>query len=341
MFGDGDHVNWVLVIILVALALLLALVSTSGYGSTPPADREAAIPDRQIQAIEWAAQQRKELRTASETWYIVRALYQAGRVAESRELFDAVVAVYSYDPAARVWAGMAAFRCGDRAAAIRRWNALWCDEAPVMECGVWPAVALAAAELESRRPLEAARYIVPLERGDCGREVFEHPIASFYAALVYEQLATMAPKYRDAVEESLAEKFSPALASRKAGFQSASDNHQSWQAPGLPHVASDVSQMLSPNSQSWLIFLAKRSLERTIRAARSLDWDAPVVPASATVEPSFAPTVGELLESLGSADFAAQARRKLRALELYESPPNRTPEFFDDPMWMKRGRFIA
>ena len=143
------------------------------------------------------------------------------------------------------------------------------------------------------------------------------PIVSFYAALVYEQLATAAPKYREAVEESLAEKFSPALATR------------------------DGSQLVSPNSQSWLIFLTKRALQRTIRGARSLDRDAPVVPESATVEPSFAPTVGELLEALGSADFASQARRKLRALELYRSPPKRTIEIFDDPELFKRGRFIA
>ena len=82
-------------------------------------------------------------------------------------------------------------------------------------------------------------------------------------------------------------------------------------------------------------------VRRTIRGARPFDWAAPVVPESATVEPSFAPTVGELLESLGSADFASQARRKLRALDLYQSPPNRRPEIFDDPELIKRGRFIA
>jgi hypothetical protein len=182
-----------------------------------------------------------------------------------------------------------------------------------MECGVWPVVALAAAELESGRPDRAARFIVPLERGDYGLEFADHPIASFYAALVYEQLASAAPKYREAVEESLAEKFSPALAS------------------------SDGFQWVSPNSQSWLIFLTKRALQRTIRGARSFDWAAPVVPESATVEPSFAPTVEELLECLGSADFASKARRKLHALELYESPPNRRPEIFDAPELIKRG----
>jgi hypothetical protein len=188
-----------------------------------------------------------------------------------------------------------------------------------MECGIWPAVLLAAAELESGRPDRAARFIVPLERGDFGMEFADHPIVSFYAALVYEQLAIAAPKYREAVEESLGVggEFSPALAS------------------------SDGSQIVSPNSQSWLIFLTKRAMQRTIRGARSFEWAAPVVPESSTVEPSFAPTVEELLECLGSADFASQAYRKLRALELYQSPPNRRHQIFDDPDLVKRGRFIA
>jgi tetratricopeptide (TPR) repeat protein len=315
---DGDHVNWVLVVILVAMALLLAMVSSSANADLQQANPQAvARADQAKQFWKLAAQERKEVQTPSEVWYIARELYQAGRVEEARGMFEKVVATYSSDPAARMWAGMAAFRTGDRATAIRHWNAVWCDEAPVMECGVWPAVALAAAELESGRPDRAARFIVPLERGDYGLEFADHPIVSFYAALVYEQLATAAPKYREAVEESLAEKFSPALA------------------------ASDGSQMVSPNSQSWLIFLTKRALQRTIRGARSIDWAAPMVPESATVEPSFAPTVEELLEVLGSADFASQARRKLRALELYQSPPNRRPEFFDDPERIKRGRFIA
>ena len=252
-------------------------------------------------------------------------------------MFEKVLARYPSDPAARMWAGMAAFRTGDRATAIRHWNALWCDEAPVMECGVWPAVALAAAALESGRPDQAARFIVPLERGDYGLEFADHPVVSFYAALVYEQLATAAPKYREAVEESLAEKFSPALASNDGVGQAFSlTQRSSWS--GQPGKA-DV--LVSPNSQSWLFFLTKRALQRTIRGARSLDRAAPVVPESATVEPSFAPTVGELLEALGSADFASQARRKLRALELYQSPPNRRPEIFDDPELIKRGRLIA
>ena len=232
-------------------------------------------------------------------------------------MFEKVLARYPSDPAALMWAGMAAFRTGDRATAIRHWGALWCDEAPLMECGVWPAVALAAAHLESGQADYAARFIVPLERGDFGSEVADHPVVSFYAALVYERLAIAAPKVRDAVEESLAEKFSPALAS------------------------SDASTLVSPNSRSWLIFLTKRALQRTIRGARSLDWVAPVVPESATVEPSLTPTVEDLLEALGSADFASQARRTLRALELYESPPKRKIEIFDDPELIKRGRFIA
>jgi len=231
-------------------------------------------------------------------------------------MFEKVMDAYPDDPAARMWAGMSALRTGDRATAIRHWSAVWCAEAPVMPCGIWPAVALAAAELDAGRPDRAARFIVPLERGDYGFEFADHPVVSLYAALVYEQLSIAAPKYRDAVEESLMEKFSPALALR------------------------DGSLMVSPNSQSWLIFLTKRALQRTIRGARSVDWAAPVVPESATVEPSFAPTVAELLECLDSADFASQARRKLRALELYMSPPNRH-EIFDDPELIKRGRFIA
>jgi hypothetical protein len=323
---DGDHVNWTLVVILVALALLLATVSSIGSGSTDirapqQPDPQAAIrADQAEQFWRLAAQNqdyRKEVQAPSEVWYIARELYWSGRVEESRMMFDRVVAAYPSDPAPRVWAGMAAMRTGDRAAAIRHWNAMWCDEAPVMECGVWPAVALAAAELESGRPDRAARFIVPLERGDYGPEFTDHPLVSFYAALVYEQLATAAPKYREAVEESLADRFSPALASN------------------------DGSQMVSPCSQSWLIFLTKRALQRTIRGARALDRDAPVVSESATAEPSFAPTVGELLDALGSADFAAQARRKLRALDLHQSPPHRKIEIFDDPDPFKRGRLIA
>jgi tetratricopeptide (TPR) repeat protein len=317
---DSDQVNWVLVVILVAMALLLALVSSSAYGDVPQPSAQASARANQATQFEHvAAQERKEVRTPSEAWYVARELYQAGRVEEARGMFEKVVAKYPSDPSARMWAGMAAFRTGDRASAIRHWNAVWCDEAPVMECGVWTAIALAAAELESGQPDRAARFIVPLERGDFGLEFADHPIVSFYAALVYEQLAIAAPKYREAVEESLGVggKFSPALAS------------------------SDGSQIVSPNSQSWLIFLTKRAMQRTIRGARSIDRAAPVVPESATVEPSFAPTVGELLEALGSADFASQARRKLRALQLYESSPKRTIELFDGPDLIKRGRFIA
>jgi hypothetical protein len=314
---DGDHVSWVLVVILVALALLLAMVSSSAYGTgDTPLSRQGGV-QYPAPADQVAVQDGKEARTASEVWYIARELYQAGRVKEANAMFEKVAAKYPSDAAARMWAGMAAFRVGDRVTAIRRWNAVWRDETAVMECGVWPAVALAAAELESGHPDRAARFIVPLERGDFGLEFADHPIVSFYAALVYEQLAIAAPKYRDAVEESLAEKFSPALAS------------------------SDGPQLVSPNSHSWLVFLTKRALQRTIRGARSLEWAAPVVPERATVEPSFVPTVEELLECLGSADFASQARRKLRALELYQSPPNRKPEIFDDLELIKRGRFIA
>ena len=39
----------------------------------------------------------------------------------------------------------------------------------------------------------------------------------------------------------------------------------------------------------------------------------------------------ELLEAIGSADFATKARQKLRALKLYESQPERKIEIFDAP----------
>ena len=99
--------------------------------------------------------------------------------------------------------------------------------------------------------------------------------------------------------------------------------------------------MVSPNSKSWLMFLTKRALQRTIREAGAIDWTAPVIPEAATVEPSLAPTVEDLLEAIGSADFATKARQKLRALKLYESQPERKIEIFDDPDPLRRGRFFA
>ena len=329
--ADSDHVNWVLIVVLVALALLLATVSSTAYGERRSADTQSAIrSDQAARFWRMAAQDRKEVRTPSEVWHIARVRYQAGESSESRRMFEEVVAAYPFDPAAQMWAGMAAYRDGDRETAVRHWQAVWCDEAPTSDAGVWPAVALAAAHLESGRADLAARFIVPLERGDFGSDTADHPVVSYYAALVYERLAIAAPKYRDAVEESLADKFSPALVSSERGI--------------LPSRAtSDVSGIVSPNSQSWLIFLTKRALQRTTRGARLLDWAAPVVPEAATVEPSFVPTVEDLLEALGSADFASQARRKLRALELYESPPKRNPGApgFDNPELIKRWRFIA
>jgi len=160
---DSDQVNWVLVVILDEMALLLAMVSSSANADQQQADPQAAArADQARQFWQMAAQERKEVRTPSEVWYVARELYQAGRTEEARGMFEKVVAAYPSDPAARMWAGMAAFRTGDRATAIRHWNAVWCAEAPVMECGVWPAVVLAVAELESGRPDRAARLIVPL-----------------------------------------------------------------------------------------------------------------------------------------------------------------------------------
>jgi hypothetical protein len=172
---------------------------------------------------------------------------------------------------------------------------------------------MAAAELDLGRTDRAARYVVPVERGDYGLELACHPVVSFYAGRVYELLAMAAPKYREAVEESLAEKFSSAVASK------------------------DESQWASPNSRSWLIFLAKRAYSQAARSDWSLNHAMPIMPETATAEPSFVPTVGELLECLGSTDFAAQSRRKLRAIKLYQSEP----ELFHDRHWMKRGQFIA
>jgi hypothetical protein len=320
---DGDHANWVLVVVLAAMALLLALVSSASYGDeTKPPKVNSEPVGRSYQPPSVAAltrQDPKEARTPSEIWYVARELYLAGHYAEAKAQFERAAAVYTCDPSLQMWAGMAAYRAKDTTAALRQWQAAWCGDRPLSDTGVWVAVALTAAYLESGQWEEAARCIVPLERGDFGRDAAEHPVVSFYAALVYERLAIVAPQYLDAVEEprNTGEKFSPVLAS--------SD-------PGL---------VVSPNSRSWLVFLAKRALQRTIRGARSFEWTAPLVSESATVEPSLAPTVEELLEALGSADFASQARGKLRALQLYESPPKRPVEIFDDPELVKRGRFFA
>ena len=315
---EGDHVNWVLAVILVALALLLAWVSSTSYGVVAPGVPRVggqAIPVRGPVLL--VTQERKEARTPSEIWYVARELYREGRISEASKMFERVVSAIPDDPAARMWAGIAAFRAGSHALAARHWMAAWDAEGCTPELGVWPAVALAAVHLESNRVAEAARFIVPLERGDRGPDAAEHPVVLFYAALIYERMALAAPKYLDAIEESLGEKFSPMLGSSR------------------------VDELVSPNSQSWLIFLTKRALQRTIRRVQSFDWTAPVVPWPATVEPSFAPTVEELLEALGSTDFASQARQKLRALKLYESPSERKIEFFDDPRLLQRARFIA
>jgi len=315
---DSDHVNWVLVVILVVLALLLALVQSSAYGGGKPGDiPPASRADHSHGTWRLATQEKAKELAPAEAWYLGRELYKEGSFGAARAALDRVVSVYPLDPAARMWAGMAAYRLGDRTGAIRNWKAALGDEARTSELGIWPAIALAAAQLEEGRVDEAARLVVPMERGDFGPGAADHAIVLYYAALVYERLAIAAPRYRDAVEESLAERFSPALA------------------------GGDGSRLVSPNSQSWLIFLAKRTLQRTIRAARTIDWTAPVIPESATVEPSLAPNVEELLEVLGSADFAAQAHQKLRALKMYESTPDRQIEIFDDPETLRRGRLIA
>ena len=62
---DGDHANWVLVVILVAMALLLAMVSTTGYGAdiraVQQADSHAGLrADQASHFWQVAAQDRKE-----------------------------------------------------------------------------------------------------------------------------------------------------------------------------------------------------------------------------------------------------------------------------------------
>src|SRR5262245_46978677 len=100
---DGDHVSWFLVITLVTFALLLALVSSAGYGADQIAgqrtDSIAIIPTDQS-ARSWVAQQdRKEVRTASERWYVARELYREGRFAEATGEFERAAAGYLADPA--------------------------------------------------------------------------------------------------------------------------------------------------------------------------------------------------------------------------------------------------
>ena len=311
--ADGDHVNWVLVVVLVALALLLAMVSSTGYGFDQPSRVPAAGRENQA-AMFWRivsqdTKGRKEVLTPSENWHVARELYLTGKFAESRKAFERVLVFYPDDPAVKMWAGMAAYRTGDRAGAARHWEAVRCDGDVTSEFGVWSAIALAAVHLEEGRVDLAARLILPLDGDNIqpAESAANHPIVSFYAALVYEELANAAREYRDAVEESLAEKFSPPLASADKGV------------------------MVSPNSKSWLVFLTKRALQRTIREAGAIEWTASIVPEAATAEPSLAPTVGELLEAIGSADFATKARQKLRALKLYESQPERKIEIFDAP----------
>lgn len=317
LLADSDHVNWVLIVVLVALALLLAMVSSTASGAWL-ADVPGDSPTSQTGLLLPAAsQQTRGARTPAETWYIARELYRAGEYVRAAKAFETVVEAYPCDAGATIWAGMAAYRAGDHRGAIRYWEAA-CD-AVASESNVWPAVALTAAHLKAGRVHDAAKRILPLAESSetAGSRTAGNPIVSFHMALVYEQLAKAAPSYRDAFDESLALRFSPPLASSDAGF------------------------VVSPNSRSWLIFLTKQALKRTIGAARSLEWAAPVVPESATVEPSLAPTVEDLLFAIDSADFAAKAHGKLRALQLYESPPNRKIEIFDDRDAIKRGHFIA
>jgi hypothetical protein len=316
--AEGDYANWVLVVILVALALLLAMVSSTGYGSPTLPDRVAGNQLVQESTLKPpGAPGRSRVQTDSDRWYVARELYRAGEFAEAREMFDSVVAAYPNDPAVRMWAGLTAARMQDWSTASNQWSALSGRGEVGPNCNVWFTIARAAAELELGRPDRAAHLIVPLERGDFGQELSDHPIVCFYAAVVYEKLALVAPTYLDAVGETVGERLSPPIAS------------------------TDQEILVSPNSRSWLVFLAKRSLVHAVRQAGSFDRSASLVSEQVTAEPSFAPTAADLLDALGSSDFAAQARLKLRALDLYLNPPSRRHEPFNDPDILKRWRFIA
>lgn len=252
--------------------------------------------------------------TFPELWYLARELYQAGEIAHARTAFEQAVRARPIDAGIRVWAGLAAYRLGDRDSAVSHWTRA--SESLVdPDRGMWISLALTASYLDSGEVEQAARLIIPLERGDGEAQSSGHPVVSFYAGMVYERLATVAPSYRDAVEESVAERFTPPLA------------------------AAAADSMASPNSKSWLLFLAKRCYQRTITEARTSDWWAvPVVPWQTTLEPSLTPTVEELLEALGSDDFANQASQKLRALRIYESESDRGIEFFDPEELFRTGR---
>jgi hypothetical protein len=339
--ADADHVNWVLVVILAALALLLAMVSSSAspHRAKPAADwsdvdsllqqrftRSSPRPGEPVAAGQESIGSER-LWTVSEGWYVGCELYRAGRFAQARWALERVVNVLPDDAAARTWAGMATLRAGDPAGAIRQWEPVWTGNAPGSEPWLWSGVAMVAVHLEAGSVDDAARIMLRLEDEAPGAAGTGHaadgpragvyPIISFYAARVYEALASEAADYRDAVEEPLRERFSPVLAARE---------------PGVVTI---------PNSRSWLTFLAKRALKEAVRGAGSIDWSAPVVAESATVEPSLAPTVEELLEAIGSADFAVQARGKLRALEIYESQPEPEIEIFDTVEPRERNRRIA
>jgi hypothetical protein len=310
---SSDHVHPVLIVVLVALALLLAMVESAGREPVRLPD-----PTPVLVPVVWMSDP-GETRAwdGLEQWAVARKLYRSGEVEAAREQFESVLAAFPHDPAVRMWAGMTAYHLGDREMALRHWETAWGEEARTSVLGVWPAIALAATHLELGQVDEAARRIVPLERGDVAIEPSptDHPVVGFYAALVYEQLAHVSRDFRDAVEESLGERFSPCLA------------------------ANDGSGVV-PNSRSWLVFLARWALTRTIREAQRLDWSAPVIPAAATAGPALAPTVEDLLACLGSADFAVQARGKLRALQHHELRPSPEGEIYDAPMF-ERGHLIA
>lgn len=320
--AHADHVNWMLVVILVTLALLLALVSsTGGFAqvavSVAPATTDESrglLVERSAVSVQAGSHQESRF---SEVCYLARELYQAGKLAEARNAFEDAVAARPIDSGARAWAGIAAYREGDHAAAVSHWNRVALSAGKNSDSSVWAAIAQSASYLETDDLKNAARILVPLERKeeDISASRGVHPVATFYAGLLYEKLALAAPDYRDAVEESLGERFSSPMASAGEGVSA------------------------SPNSRAWLQFLAKRCFQRTVRQARVSEWwTVPVVPWQATLDPSLAPTVEDLLDALGSADFAYQAAQKLRALRIYESEPDRGIEIFDPQGLFRAGK---
>ncbi len=310
--------HWLLVMLLVALALVLALATSSGYGRmASPQSGPLAVGERQMPARPLLVVPTAEPRARSEAWFVARELYRAGRWNDSARWFGWAAAQYPDDPALEMWRGMAAYRAGDTTAAVTHWETVWADGSAAARGGVWPALALAATALDTGDYGRAAELVLPLEADGANAGIdLAGGLVDYYAALVYEAWAYEAPSYLDAAGEIGGGPFTPPLAT------------------------TDPRMLVHPSSRSWLVFLTRRALERACRASPRIDGSAHLVAPDATAEPSLAPTVGELLEALGAADFPVQARQKLRAVRLYESARDK-PEIFDDIETLLRGRFVA